>query len=276
MKTRLLFVVLAAVAASAVLVAVTSADSLQTLSAAQIAQFSAQLPDQMTVMDAPDPLMDPPPFKQVKPHEYDPAHTILVQAQWSGATGCPTSSDVATYPATSPTGTYTDPACATGDSKDNENDGLVLVKTGPTSNNAAAIAELKGVKGITLTELGYDIRKNGPGTHLGPQGSHCGAGAPRFNITTTVDSYFIGCSSPPPDSETPGQAWIRLRWGGSVPLMGYNSSFVLGPVMGTVKSIYIVFDEGTDTGPDFFGEAILDNVDVNGTLVGHGPDESEP
>jgi hypothetical protein len=38
-----------------------------------------------------------------------------------------------------------------------------------------------------------------------------------------------------------------------------------------VKRIVIVFDEGTDTGPDFFGAAILDNIDVNGQLVGRGP-----
>jgi len=31
-------------------------------------------------------------------------------------------------------------------------------------------------------------------------------------------------------------------------------------------------DEGADTGPDNFGVAILDNIDVNGTLVGQGPE----
>jgi len=31
-----------------------------------------------------------------------------------------------------------------------------------------------------------------------------------------------------------------------------------------------VFDEGQDTSPDNFGLAVLDNVDVNGTLVGRG------
>jgi hypothetical protein len=36
-----------------------------------------------------------------------------------------------------------------------------------------------------------------------------------------------------------------------------------------VKSISIVFDEGQDTGPDNFGLAVLDNIDVNGTLVGN-------
>jgi hypothetical protein len=38
----------------------------------------------------------------------------------------------------------------------------------------------------------------------------------------------------------------------------------------TVESISIVFDEGQDTGPDQFGLAVLDNVDVNGRLVGTG------
>ena len=38
----------------------------------------------------------------------------------------------------------------------------------------------------------------------------------------------------------------------------------------TVKSISIVFDKGQDTGPDNFGLAVLDNIDVNGRLVGSG------
>ena len=39
-----------------------------------------------------------------------------------------------------------------------------------------------------------------------------------------------------------------------------------------VRRIVIVFDESQDAsgGPDQFGAAILDNIDVNGTLVGHG------
>jgi hypothetical protein len=32
-----------------------------------------------------------------------------------------------------------------------------------------------------------------------------------------------------------------------------------------------VFDEGQDTDPDFFGLAVLDNIDVNGQLIGTGP-----
>ena len=79
----------------------------------------------------------------------------------------------------------------------------------------------------------------------------------------------------PPDMEsTNGDGWIRLRWGGTVPLMAFSATtFTLVPVTGTVQRIVIVFDEGTDAsgGPDQFGAAILDNIDVNGTLVGEGP-----
>ena len=49
------------------------------------------------------------------------------------------------------------------------------MKTGETQNFAAATAELINLKGITLTELGYDIRKLGATASL--KGSHCGAGA---------------------------------------------------------------------------------------------------
>jgi hypothetical protein len=216
-----------------------------------------------------DPL-DPPGFFRVQATEYDPAGTQLVQGTWLNAIGCPTDADVAVYPATTPTTTYTDPACAVGDPKDEHNEGLLLVKTGPTPNNASAVAELHNVKGITLTELGYDIRKLGNSTS--PLGSHCGAGAPRFNILTTTGFFGIGCNSPPADTQVVGSGWLRLRWGGSVPLMGFQNFVTLVPVTGEVKRIQIVFDEGQDAsgGPDQFGAAILDNIDVNNSLVGHG------
>ncbi|MGZ8783356.1 MAG: hypothetical protein ACXWZB_07640, partial [Gaiellaceae bacterium] len=94
-----------------------------------------------------------------------------------------------------------------------------------------------------------------------------GAGAPRFNVATTTGNYFIGCNSPPPVA-SPGVGYMRLRWGGTLPLLAFGSSGALVPGTGTVKSISIVFDEGYDTGPDNFGLAVLDNIDVNGTLVG--------
>jgi hypothetical protein len=193
-----------------------------------------------------------------------------VQAQCLDGIGCPTDAKVATYPSTTPTGTYTDPACLTGDKSDRKNEGLLLAKTGPTSNNASAVAEIKGVKGVTLTELGYDLRKVVSTTD--PRGSHCGAGAPRFDITTTDGFFALGCNSPAPTTQTAGDGWLRLRWGNGTAgsIQAFKDNTTLTVVTGKVVSLSIVFDEGQDGngGPDMFGLAVLDNIDVNGTLVG--------
>ena len=202
----------------------------------------------------------------VVPFEFDPNHTSLVRAFWMRGIGCPTGATAVAFSgATTP---VTDPACTTGDPKDSpgKNKGLLLVKTGPSTENfASAGAVLNGVKGITLTELGYDIRKGTAAVN--PAGSHCGAGAPRFNVLTTDGTnHFIGCNSPPGTPLALSDSWLRLRWfavAGCVP--GFP------PVCSPVQSITIIFDEGTDTGPDLFGLAVLDNIDVNGTLVGRGP-----
>src|SRR5256885_7540970 len=149
-------------------------------------------------------------FHQVQPAEFDPGKTFLVQAQWLSGIGCPTGAK--TFDGTT-SGTYTDPACTTGDTSDKQNEGLLLAKTGPTTNDASAIARLSDVKGMTLTELGYDIRK--PTASTDPRGSHCGAGSPRFNVETSVAFYFVGCNSPAPTTQTAGNGWLRLRWSGA-------------------------------------------------------------
>jgi hypothetical protein len=205
---------------------------------------------------------------QVKTGTFDPAKTFLVQAAWIDGIGCPTAAKFSTDGTT--TTPYTDAACPTGDTSDGHNQGLLLAKTGPTANDAAADAQLAGVKGMTLTELGYDLRKSA--SAVDPRGSHCGAGAPRFNVVTGDGTlYFIGCNSPVATSTGVGAGWLRLRWGGTVPLMAYSQAGVLTDITGkTVMTIDLVFDEGQDTAPDNFGLAVLDNIDVNGTLVGAG------
>ncbi len=137
--------------------------------------------------------------------------------------------------------------------------GLLLAKTGPTANVVAAGAELRGIAGIQLTDIGYDIRKHGG--YNSPLGSHCGAGAPRFNVVTNFGTHFIGCASPPPVSQILGEGWTRLAW---------SPAAAFPPIIpgSVVQTIDIVFDEGTDTGPDHFGIAILDNIMVNGVSVG--------
>jgi hypothetical protein len=208
----------------------------------------------------------------VVPFEFDPHKTHLVAAQWKGGIGCPLNARTAPFlpPDFTTVGSdrYTDPACTTGDPWDKYVHGLLLAKTGPTNNNASGGATLHGVYGIMLTELGYDLRKQG--SFAGPLGSHCGAGAPRFNVTTTDNTlHFVGCASPPPLQTATGNGWIRLRWTAAQLLAAFP------PILPTdvVKSISIVFDEGQDTGADFFGLAVLDNIDVNGVLVGRGPNK---
>lgn len=188
-------------------------------------------------------------FHQVKPFQFDPDHTWLVQAAWLNGIGCPNAE------------------CGDVDPTDQHNEGLLLAKTGSTEKNAAAIAELKKVRGITGAGLvlGYDIRKSGSSGN--PAGSHCGAGAPRFDvITTDGTTHFIGCNSPPGAPTVQGTGWVRLRW--------TDPTAAFPPITPSevVSRIFIVFDEGTDPagGPDMFGAAILDNIFLNGQYVGAG------
>ena len=197
---------------------------------------------------------------------YDPAHTNLVASGWIAGIGCPTNAGVSTTGGNKPDTTYTDPACSTGDPKDNKNEGLLLAKTGPTGNYAAGVVDIKDAKGITLQTLGYDIRKTDSPSDS--RGSHCGAGAPRFNVYYSDGSIgFLGCNSPAAQTVTAGNGWLRLRWDASQIIQSPNHD-----PAATVSGLQIVFDEGQDAsgGPDEFGLAVLDNIDVNGTLIGQG------
>jgi hypothetical protein len=204
-------------------------------------------------------------FKEVDAWTYDPGHTHLVNGTWLSGAGCPTNARVFTGTGYTP---YTAGGCPTGDSKDKNVQGLLLFKTGPTGNYASAGASLQHVNGIHLSELGYDIRKQAaPGS---PVGSHCGAGAPRFDVITTDNvDHFVGCNSPPGAPTAAGDGWTRLRWNAAL----LAASFPPILPTDTIRSIDIVFDEGQDTAPDFFGAAVLDNIDVNGTIVGQGEEE---
>jgi hypothetical protein len=214
----------------------------------------------------------------VVPAEFDPGKSQLVNAQWAKGIGCPTAAsafidDPITVSQYDPVPTpYTDPGCATGDAQDKRVEGLLLVKTGPTANNASAVADLKAVSGTSLTELGYDIRK--PGAPPDARGSHYGAGAPRFNVVSGGVLYFVGCNSPTATSTVVGTGWVRLKWGGAGSIPAFTQLGVPTDIFSfTIDSISIVFDEGQDASgaPDQFGLAVLDNVNVNGTLVGRGP-----
>jgi hypothetical protein len=118
----------------------------------------------------------------------------------------------------------------------NGNQGLVLQKNGPTETNAAAGAVISGFEGQSLTELGFDYKNDG----------HCSGGSPRFDVQTTAGFYFVGgCGNATPSDL--GNGWSQVR-------------FALTGITGAIQSIEVIADEQ--------GQSVLDNLDVNGALIG--------
>jgi len=146
----------------------------------------------------------------------------------------------------------------------NSDPALLLEKERQTSDFVAAGAAVEGVDGITLTELGFDVWNDG----------HCGAGAPRFNVFVTMPDdgstklFFFGCSygthTPAPDKPA---TFTRVRFDDSDAFAQDGVSYWPGFGNAVVESIDIVFDEGIDQGS---GVTAIDNIDVNGELVGRG------
>jgi len=174
----------------------------------------------------------------VKPSKFDPGATGTVVSQWVKNLG------------------LQDPG-----ETDNENWGLLLSKNTATDTNAAAVGRVAfaccgGNLNIKpLSELGFDIRNGG----------HCGAGSPRFNVVTSDNvTHFVGCAAGPPVAFVPG--WNRVR------LDPTNPAQAFPPVLATdlVVRISIVADEGVDAagGPDSSGLSVIDNIDINGDLIG--------
>lgn len=142
------------------------------------------------------------------------------------------------------------------DEKGHDSEGLILSKNGPSTDCSAAGATLKGVQGITLIEIGFDIRNGG----------HCGAGAPRFNVVASDGFHFLGgCANATQTPNFPQPGWTRIRIDPSNAAQAFPEPIAPGA---TIVSIDIVFDEGVEVGPDFSGMAIIDNISVNGVLVG--------
>jgi len=148
--------------------------------------------------------------------------------------------------------------------------GLLLSKNGPQSNCSSAGATIHGVKGIIVDAdfaLGFDYRNGG----------HCGAGAPRFNVefappTGPDGSIFVGCANAPQAGAPQDLAeWTRTR---SVLITCGIECFPTGVPLGSkIKSIDIVFDEGTDIASNDtqgVGLAVIDNIFIDGRYIRSG------
>lgn len=180
-----------------------------------------------------------------------PAGSRIVTAKWLKGLGLPDNGGQNTTPSD----------LTTNPNKKDRHSGLLLSKNGPTADCSSSGATIKGVKGMVVTStfaVGFDYRNGG----------HCGAGAPRFNIDTDMGFFFVGGCSNGTRTAAPQDPlqWTRVRIDTSNPAQ----SFPVIPVGSTVKSINIIFDEGTDTAnndAEGVGLAVLDNIFINGVLI---------
>jgi hypothetical protein len=164
------------------------------------------------------------------PYAYDPASSNTVAATWMDGTGA---------------------ASAATTTTDTRNQGLLLSKTSAASNQAQAGVVIRDVEGITLTELGYDIR----------QGGQCTTKSPRFVVVTSDDVvHKIGCATGTAQT-APAAGWKRLRFDPANPAQTVPA---ISP--GTkVETIHLVLDDGPETGSSI---VVLDNININGKFIG--------
>lgn len=173
-----------------------------------------------------------------------PAGSNIVTAAWLDGMGLPDGS---------------------GSERKDPRSGLLLSKNGPTADCSAAGARIKGVKGMAVGPafwIGFDYRGGG----------HCGAGAPRFNVVTTLGGaetfHFVGgCANGVSTLAPQDPQWYRVRFALSDPAAAFP------PVApgSTIVSISIIFDEGTDSisaqDPMGVGLAVIDNISINGRTI---------
>jgi hypothetical protein len=136
------------------------------------------------------------------------------------------------------------------DETDPTNQGLVLSNNAIASSNARAGVILNNVTGITLNALGFDLR----------QGSLCSAKGPRFIVVTSDNVvHSVGGCSQANAQAAPATGWTRYQFNPS------QATPAIAPDA-TVKSIALMLDDGPEAGG---GMAVLDNINVNGTFIGH-------
>ena len=155
--------------------------------------------------------------------------------------------------------------------KSDDNEGLLLNKNGPTPDCSSAGAEIKpwksGTKLSATAGLGFDYRI----------GTHCGAGAPRFNVTTTDGKlYFVGCTFGTHTPAPQDPEWERVVVTNPAEFFPGNTATPFSFDM-PIKSLTIIYDEGTDTAglndPSGVGLVVLDNINISGTYITEGGGE---
>jgi hypothetical protein len=150
--------------------------------------------------------------------------------------------------------------------------GLLLSKNGLTTDCSSAGARILGVQGMTVGAtfvLGFDYRN----------GSHCGGGAPRFNVivddsvTGTDTFHFVGnCNiGTNAQAEQDPLEWTTITF---TPAQAFPPI----PPGSRIRSITLLHDEGTDqVSANAFsqdvsgiGLAVVDNINIDGNIIRRG------
>lgn len=172
----------------------------------------------------------------IQPSVNDPSNSNAVGVQWLDAAGVPVAESGASSSA---------------------DQALVLAKTAGAPAAATAEAQIVPAESLTkLTELGFDIH----------QGSHCTAKSPHFVVVTSdnVTHVLTGCANGSVQTP-PAAGWIRVRFDPANPAQA--SPAITSDQQ--IKSIAVVLDEGPEaTTTPGGGLAVLDNIEVNGVVVG--------
>lgn len=130
---------------------------------------------------------------------------------------------------------------------------LAISNTVPFPPGASADATINGAKGKVLTELGMD--------HL--KGTYCTNGSPRWDVELSNGGvYAFGCSAGTHSAIAGATNWERIRYGNADV---QNLSGPPWPGFGNTCCKLTFLQVLSDEGPS---ASVLDNLDVNGTLIG--------
>ncbi len=160
--------------------------------------------------------------------------------------------------------------------------GLVMEKATLSDDLGIPYADIEGMYDMPLTELGFDVRSQ---QQNGFSGEHCNA-SPTIEVTlTNGTTYAFFCTSGA-HTAIPNTAWDRVRFtdADAFPISCSGKGCVMEPWPGfasgaaivapptsphpSFATFMIIMFDGYDSAPDFSGVTYMDNIDVNGSLLG--------
>jgi hypothetical protein len=137
---------------------------------------------------------------------------------------------------------------------------------------------------MPLKELGFDVRSQ---QQNGFSGEHCNA-SPTYEVTLTNGTTYAFFCNGGIHTAIPNTAWDRVRFtdADATPVSCSGQGCVMQPWPGfasgaaivgmptsphpSFATFMIIMFDGYDSAPDFSGVTYMDNIDLNGTLIGDG------